>query len=192
MESHVKKVCQTSYYHIRNINSIRRILTDESAAILIHALVTSRLDNGNSLLFGITNTLMCKLQRVQNTAARVLSRTRKFEHITPVLRNLHWLPVKQRVAFKIMLITWKALNDSAPTYMYLQDLLTQYSPHRHLRSSDKHLLVTPRTRTLYGDQAFSVSAPTLWNSLPQEIRSCQSLQTFKCLLKTFMFNSTYN
>ena len=190
MESHVKKVCQTSYYHIRNINNIRRILTDESAAILIHALVTSRLDNGNSLLFGITNTLMCKLQRVQNTAARVLSRTRKFEHITPVLRNLHWLPVKQRVAFKIMLITWKALNDSAPTY--LQDLLTQYSPHRHLRSSDKHLLVTPRTRTLYGDQAFSVSAPTLWNSLPQEIRSCQSLQTFKCLLKTFMFNSTYN
>ena len=88
MDQHVKRVCQSVYFHIRNVNSIRKILTDETAATIIHALITSRIDNGNSLLTGITDRLLRKLQLAQNAAARILTKTRKFDHITPILQEL--------------------------------------------------------------------------------------------------------
>ena len=126
METHVKKICQSSYFQIRNIRSIRNLLSDDSAASLIHSFVTSRLDNGNCLLNGISDALLKKLQLVQNTAARVLTKTRKYDHITPVLKDLHWLPVRERIQYKILLLTWKSLHDVAPPY--LKDLLIPYTP----------------------------------------------------------------
>ena len=189
MEAQVKKMCQTAYFHIRNINSIRRLLSHEAAATLVHAFITSRLDDGNSLLYGINDCLLKKLQLIQNTAARVLSKTRKYDHITPVLKKLHWLPVKQRIEYKILLLTWKSLNGISPAY--LSDLITHYTPNRELRSSDKRLLYIPRTNTSSGDRAFSISAPCLWNSLPEIIRKANSLDTFKSLLKTHLFACAY-
>ena len=91
MDKHVKKVCQTSYFQIRNINTIWKLLPQEMAAILVHAFITSRLDNGNALLNGISEHHLKKLQLVQNAAARVLTMTRKYDHITPILKDLHWL-----------------------------------------------------------------------------------------------------
>ena len=108
-ELQIKKICQSAYFQIRNINSIRNILSDDTASILVHALITSRLDNGNALLYGISNTLLDKLQRTQNAAARVLLKIRKYDHITPTLIQLHWLPIRQRIQFKILLLTWKSL-----------------------------------------------------------------------------------
>ena len=189
MDEHVKRICQTVYFHIRNVNSIRKILTTETAATIIHALITSRIDNGNSLLTGISERLLCKLQLAQNAAARILTKTRKFEHITPILKELHWLPVRERIQFKLLILTWKSLNGIAPEY--LSNLLVPYKPTRALRSSDKHLLLVPRTLSSLGDRAFSAIAPSLWNSLPLDIRCCDSFQLFKNLLKTHLYNKAY-
>ena len=105
MEAHIKNMCKSTYFQIRNINSIRKVLDDDTAATLVHALVTSRLDNGNALLYGITESQLNKLQLAQNAAARMLTRTRKFDHISPVLQRLHWLPVRYRIHFKLLLHT---------------------------------------------------------------------------------------
>ena len=190
MEKQVKKICQSVFYHIRNVNSIRKTLSDDSAATIIHALITSRLDNGNALLYNINDNLLTKLQLAQNAAARILTKTRKYDHITPVLKELHWLPVRWRIIFKLLLLTWKCVNDKAPSY--LQQLIFPYSPARLLRSSNKFLLTVPRTISSYGDRSFSACAPKLWNSLPMNIREATSLEQFKKLLKTHLFNCAYD
>ena len=128
-----------------------------------------------------------RVQRIQNTAARILTRTRKHDHITPVLEALHWLPVVKRIDFKILTLAYKCLHNLAPKY--LEDLLEWYTPTRSLRSSDQHLLKVPKTRLkTFGDRSFSKAAPTLWNSLPLPIRSAESLDSFKKQLKTYLFN----
>ena len=92
-------------------------LSKESTEILIHAFVSSKLDHCNSLLYGLPAYQLAKLQVLQNTAARVVSLTRKYDHITPVLESLHWLPVKFRIVFKVLLLVYKALNGMAPPYL---------------------------------------------------------------------------
>lgn len=190
MEDQIKNMCKSAYFQIRNINQIRKVLDDDTAATLVHALVTSRLDFGNALLYGITERQLNKLQQAQNAAARMLTRTRKFDHISPVLQRLHWLPIRYRIHFKLLLLTWKALHDMAPSY--ISELLNQHIPSRYLRSSDKHLLSVPRTFSSYGDRAFYASAPRLWNSLPLDLRLCNSLGVFKKSLKTHLFKTAYD
>ena len=190
MDNHIKNVCKSTYFHIRNLYEIRKILDQDTASLLVHALITSRLDNGNSLLYGITDKQINKLQRVQNAAARMLTRTRKFDHITPVLQRLHWLPIKFRIQFKVILLTWKAFHDKAP--VYINELVHFHNPSRHLRSSDKRLLSVPRTFSSYGDRAFYACAPKLWNSLPSNLRFCNSLDVFKKTLKTHLFRIAYD
>ena len=137
-----------------------------------------------------TTIVLNKLQRVQNSAARLLTGTRSREHITPVLRELHWLPIKHRINFEILLITYKALNSLAPPY--LADLLHHHAPSRFLRSISANLLKVPRTkRRTWGDRAFSVAAPTLWNSLPSHIKVSPTLSSFKSALKTYLFTLTF-
>ena len=126
----------------------------------------------NALLIGIQQDLIAKLQRLQNSAARIVSRTRKYEHITPVLIKLHWLPIIFCIQFKVLLLVYKALNRLAPKY--IKELLVPYKPRRHLRSEAKGLLDEPRTRLKFGDCAFSISAPRLWNALPQHLKDIVS------------------
>uniref|UniRef100_A0A3B1IDG0 Reverse transcriptase domain-containing protein n=1 Tax=Astyanax mexicanus TaxID=7994 RepID=A0A3B1IDG0_ASTMX len=186
-KSHINHIVKTSFFHLRNIARLRPTLPTPAAETLIHAFITSRLDYCNSILYGLPSTALQKLQYVQNSAARMLTRSPIRQHITPVLRQLHWLPIKQRIHFKILLITYKALNNLAPPY--LSDLLHRHSPARQLRSADANLL-TQTTSTKYrtrGDRAFAVAAPTLWNSLPLTIRNSESLHSFKRHLKTHLF-----
>ena len=111
MEEHVKNICKTSYYHLRNISKIRKYLTEETTEILVHAFVSSKLDYCNSLLYGLPkHNMMSSLQSVQNTVARIVTLTKKFDHITPVLIQLHWLPVHFRILFKVLLLVYEALN----------------------------------------------------------------------------------
>lgn len=121
-------ICKSSFYHLKNIASIRRFLSLHHCEILIHAFVTNKLDHCNSLLTGLPKYLIEKLQHVQNSAARLLTYTRKYDHITPVLKELHWLPVAERIDFKILLLTFKAINNIAPKY--LQELLIPYETTR--------------------------------------------------------------
>ena len=112
------------------------------------------------------------------------------EHITPILLHLHWLPIRYRIEFKILLITYKALNNLAPSY--IRDLLTPYVPSRQLRSSFKNLLVIPHFNLkTYGARSFSIAAPTLWNTLLSDIMNSSSVSVFKNKLKTFLFNKAF-
>ncbi len=151
---------------------------------LIHALISSRLD------IGLPQSKQSRLQMVQNAAARYLIGTKKRDHITPVLASLHWLPIKLRVDFKIILFAYKALHNSAPDYIC--DLIKPYTASRSLRSSDQLLLSVPRSRCkTKGDRAFSVVAPKLWNSLPLNIRASPSLDAFKSSLKTYFYSLAF-
>uniref|UniRef100_A0A8C7PYQ5 Reverse transcriptase domain-containing protein n=1 Tax=Oncorhynchus mykiss TaxID=8022 RepID=A0A8C7PYQ5_ONCMY len=141
-EEHIKTISRTAFFHLRNIAKIRNFLSKNDAEKLIHAFVTSRLDYCNALLSGYPDKALNKLQLVLNTAARILTRTKQFDHITPVLAYLHWLPVKARADFKVLLLTYKALHGLAPTY--LSDLVLPYIPTHTLRSQDAGLLIVPR------------------------------------------------
>ncbi len=136
-DSHVSSICKTAFFHLKNISKLRPMLSMSNAEMLIHAFMTSRLDYCNALLGGCSTRLINKLQMVQNAAANVLTRTRKYDHIGPVMLTLHWLPIKHRIDFKILLITYKALNGLAP--QYLHKLLSHYSPPCPLRSQNSGL-----------------------------------------------------
>lgn len=190
MDKHINTVCRSGYTQLRQIGHIRKYLTTDATKSLVNSLVTSRLDYCNALLSGVPKTLLGRLQTLQNTAARIITRTSRYEHITPVLKELHWIPVSHRVEFKILVITYKALHDQSPGY--IKDMLEVYQPARNLRSQNTNQLVVPRTKTVrYGGRSFSSVAPRLWNALPVSIRNSGSVTVFKKLLKTHMFINVY-
>ncbi len=131
-EKHISNVTKTAFFHLRNIAKLRNMLPVSDAEKLVHAFMTSRLDYCNALLGGCPASSINKLQIVQNAAARVLTRSRKYDHITQILQSLHWLPIKFRISYKILLLAYKALNGLAPAY--LTSLLSRYNPSRSLRS----------------------------------------------------------
>ena len=174
-----------------NIGFIRKYLTYDAAKIIIHAFVVSKFDYCNSLLYGLPSYLIQKLQHVQNSAARLVNQCPRFCHITPVLRDLHWLPVSFRIEFKIMLITYQVLHDRTP--IYIQELLQLHTPSRNLRSSNRNLLVKPYFNlNSYGKRALSVAAPELWNNLPEDIKSANSIDDFNANLKRFFLRELMN
>ena len=188
----VNNVCKTCYYHIRNIWRIRKSLNVESTKTLVHAMVMPRLDFMNSLYFGLKNSEIQKLQKVQNAAARLVVLATRRAHITQHLHDLHWLPVRQRIKYKMILTTYKCLHGMGPDYLI--DLLELYKNERNgLRSEDTKLLKEPLSRlTSFGDRAFRTAAPCLWNKLPFSIRDLDSTATFKKKLKTYLFNEHFN
>ena len=101
LKPHISNIVRVSSFHIRNISRIRKYmyLNQSAAEQIIHAFVTSRLDNGNALFYGLPQNQISRLQHIQNTAARVVTLSRKSCHITPILKELHWLPVSQRIVF---------------------------------------------------------------------------------------------
>ena len=164
---------------------IRKYLDVNATKSLVNSTFTSRLDYCNSLLHGLDAVHLKPLQMCQNNAARVITSTPKRDHITPVLRELHWLPVKQRLEYKIILLTFKCRVGRGPQYLSDMPVLSPYVPPRPLRSQDKDLLdVPPRARLdHYGGRAFVNAAPELWNSLPHKLRAMWSL-SLEILLNT--------
>ena len=182
--AHVTALYKACYFHLRSLRHIRRSLTDDMAKSIAVALVQSRLDYCNSLLFGVSQFNLDKLQRVQNLAARLTLNDWR-SPIPHLFVKLHWLPIHSRIKFKISSLTFKLLSDNQPAN--LRSLLTPYAPPRLLRSSDKCLLTQPRTSTSIGKRAFNVCAPAVWNSIPLQIRLSPSLASFKRNLKTLYF-----
>ena len=191
MTTHVDEVCKTLLFQLRKISSIRNYLTQSVTQTLVSSLILSRLDYCNSLLSGITGENLSKLQHIQNHAARVIKRIKKSDHITPILIELHWLPVCERIDYKIALMCFKCLNGIAPSY--LRDLVKVYSPNRSLRSAmDATVLVKPSPNySSIGERAFTFYGPKVWNSLPSSIRNLKNIDTFKRHLKTFLFRRAY-
>ena len=191
MDKHVNNICKGAWMHLRNIGKLRPFLDNSSCEKLVHAFVSSKIDSNNGLLYGITKDKIHKIQRVQNAAARIVSRTPKYDHITPILKSLHWLPVSQRIDYKILLLAFKCLNNIAP--IYLQELLEISCKPRALRSNSNNVLLCPRTKSVkYGNRTFTYSASTLWNSLPLPIRQCKTVSDFKCKVKTHLFKIAYD
>ena len=134
-----------------------------------------------AVLHGITDNLLQRLQSVQNAAARLVTRTGRRQHITPVLRELHWLPVRRRVEFKIATLVFKALNNLASPYL-VDDCNLVSDDTRRLRSAASVTGTVPRTRTRLGDRSFAVAGPRVWNSLPAALRAVEDYEQFKAQL----------
>ena len=135
-----------------------------------------------------------KLQRIQNACTRLIYCSPKFCHVTPLLMELHWLPVKQRIAFKLLLITYKSLNLMAPIYLFDLIFIVQAGRYNFRSSNRELLLVHPRIKSkkTLADRSFMLAAPNLWNKLPAEIRSSPTLNIFKSRLKTHLFTLAFN
>jgi len=174
---------------ISTLRHVRQSLPNDVAKIVACSIVDSRLDYCNSLFVGMCDRNFKKLQRVQNTLARVVLRAGKFEHITPVLIQLHWLPVKQRALYKLALITLNVLQHNNP--VYLRDLLTTRNPSRNLRSSSQQLLSVGCMRTVLSSRCFRHSAAINWNDLPFDIWACDYVNVFRRKLKPRLFNIAY-
>ena len=153
--------------------------------------ITSKLDFNNSLLQGLPDILLNKLQIIQNAAAHIVAGASKRDHITPILQHLHWLPVKQRIKYKILLFVYKALQGLAPTYISEMITLRENLSCSSCLNGQKLLLV-PRSRTVtYGDRNFRTAGPQLWNELPSSIKCWESIDEFKGLLKTHLFKDAF-
>ena len=193
MENHINQSCKSANFHIRNICSIKKYLDQKTIETLVHAFITSRMDFCNSILVGITKRNLARLQRIQNRAARLCLGIPKFARVSNIslLKTLHWLPVSFRIDFKILLLTFKCIHGLAPSY--LSELVNVRCLDRTLRSSGGLVLDVPKSRTkTFGDRAFSVAAPRLWNELPAHLRSTWTVEGFKQDLKTHYCDIAFN
>ena len=189
-DNHISDVVRSCNYHIRSLRHIRHLIDRDTAVTLACSIVASRLDYCNSLLYGVTDANIVKLQRVQNSLARTVCDLPYGASTTGLLRELHWLPIKQRITYKIASITYRTCHSSQP--VYLRDLLINYQPARTLRSSNSHLLVVPnRVKTVTSSRAFSVAAPTIWNHLPDTCKTADSFNVFKRRLKCHLFDAAF-
>ena len=196
MASQVSSVCRSAYYHLFRIANIRASLTIVACKTIVHALVISCLNQGNALLYGITDRLLHRLEMIQHSVARVIMWIKRHDRqrITTVLRRLHWLPVKWRINYyKIVILVFRALHGLAPAYV--STLITPYEPCRALRSTGSALLCVPRHNLeRYGRRSFSCAGPVLWNSLPEDMRLADSLNSLNPTSKHIILNLhiTYN
>ena len=190
MKPQISNCIRSSVYQLRNIRRIREHLNPQATKQLVHAFITSRLDMYNSTLFGLSNSQISRMQRIQNSAARLVSRSRNSAHITPILKQLHWLPVRERLEYKILSLVYRLNTNQAPTYM--SEMMQIYKPTRAgLRSGNDHRFFEVRARRSWGDRSFMVAAPRLWNSLPIAIKSSSNLSNFQKCLKTYLMKKAY-
>ncbi len=186
MDQHVNSVVKNCNYHLQALRHIRPSLSRDAAAAIACSIVHSRLDYCNALLVGTTSSNLDKLQRVQNRAARIVSvASRQQSGSRDLLLKLHWLPVASRITFKTATLCYKALRLGQPSY--LSSTLIPYNPVRRLRSSSLELLDEPFVKTKIGGRRFSAVAPRVWNKLPLDCRTADSLSVFKSRLKTHLF-----
>jgi len=193
MRTHVSKTVSSCFAALRQIRSIRRTITRPVLKSLVVALVLSRLDYGSATLAGLPGTLLNRLQYVLNAAARLIFTARKFDHVTPLLRDLHWLRVPERLDFRLAVLVYRCLHGTAPTYLSCElRRVTDCESRQRLRSASTAALIVPSTRcSTIGDRAFPVAASRVWNSLPSSVTSAPSLPVFRRLLKTALFARSY-
>jgi hypothetical protein len=191
MAEQVTYVSRGGYYQLRQLRALTKCMSEDATKTLIHSFITSRLDYCKLLYNGISDGLMNRLQSVQNAAARLVMDVGRREHITPVLRQLHWLPVRQRVQYKLATLGYRSLTGTAPAYLSEECQLTTNARARSLRSSDCQTCTVRRSHSNFDDRCFSVAGPNMWNKLLLELRQSDSeisYNSFKRLLNTYVFD----
>ncbi len=184
LQEHVSYICKRGFYHVKDLFTLRKFLNQKETNTAAHAFVTSILDYGNSLFYGISGYLIDKMQVLQNAAVRAVVKKRKFDKISKDRMKLNWLPVEARIKFKYLLMTWKCVHGKAPCY--LQDLL---KANTSIRTQYHNTFLVPKINNeTQGRIAFAKAAPSLWNALPEHIRKIDKIETFKKMVKTHLFN----
>ena len=189
MTQQVNSLISSVNYHLRNIRRIAKFLDQDTKHHVIRCLILSRMDYGNALLYGCKSKDLDRLQALQNKAVKLIFNAGKRDSLAPLLNTLHWLPIRERIKYKLCMYIYKCLNGTAP--QYLVDFIT-YKPKgtRFTRSSmDTTLLTSQYARTSIGDKSFCISGPLLWNSLPKNIREAHTLSGFKKGLKSCLYPS---
>ena len=189
MSKHITKICVSSFFYLYNIRRIRNYLSQTSNETLIYAFVSSRLNYWNSLLYGLPDFLLNKLQRVQNSSARLIFNEHKFCQTTPLIMELNWLPIRLTIEFKILLITFEILHGLAP--YYLSYLLLLLGVHQDIILGTQMITFYLATLGFISkasrDRSFTCAARKLWNALPFDVRCAKSVAVFKFNLKTHLF-----
>ena len=187
MSDQINNICKSVRFQLRSVSQIRRYITRDACNHVIRSHVLSRLDYCNGLLTDIPDVQIRRLQRLQNWAARIIFKVGRRQDPSVLIGSLHWLTIKERVMFKILLLVFKTFHNQAPKY--INSCLQLYAPLRtNLRSSaNPFRLPCPRTRSKAGDRTFTVAATKEWNKLPSSIKSADSVSIFKKLLKTHLF-----
>jgi hypothetical protein len=191
MSKQVSAIVSAANYQLRNLRRLRRYLDQDTRHQVVRALILSRLDYGNALLYGTTAKELNRLQSIQNKSAKLIFSAARLDSPAPLLHSLHWLPIRERITFKLCLYVYKALNGHAPHYL-INSLKLKGKPSQGpitRSSSDTSLLVIPPTRICVGDQAFAAAGPSVWNTLPRHIRDAPTIDSFKQGLKTHLYPS---
>ena len=207
MTTHVDAKCTAAFHQLYSLRRIRKYLSHQATESLIHAFIFSHIDYCNGLLNGASKHLINKLQRIQNMAARLVYKLPKSSHVTPLLINLHWLPVKYHIRYKILLYTFKAIHQSAPQYINDMFIMKSTRYRSQLSSITRNIvfingnisvdvafndiiyLAVPRTKSVtFKQRSLVVSGPQLCNSLPTVIKMEKSMVGFKRKIKLICSN----
>ena len=192
MKKHIGILSSACFYQLRRLRSLRSYIDNATMQTLVSAFILARLDYCNSTLANLPTSTLAPLQRVMNAAARLVINCRSRDHVTPVLKKLHWLPIRHRISYKLCLLVHLALQGKTPPYV--RSVITPVSeiPSRsHLRSATSNDLQIPASRLKLSSRAFCISGPTAWNALPPSLKSIQNLTNFKKKLKTHLFPLAY-
>ena len=192
-DDHITAICRSTHFHIRNIGKIRNLLSYDACSTIIHALISCRLDYCNSILYNVPKSKTDRLQRIQNQYARILTKSPRREHITPVLMKLHWLKIQDRIIYKMLMLTYKSYYNMAPPY--LCELINKKESHvnTHLGTDHHQLIMPPISKdcsNTFLERSFIYAAPCEWNKLSEHIRT-SNFDCFRKSVKTMLFTQQY-
>jgi len=192
MRTHVSKTVSNCFAALRQLCSIRQSVSRKVMLSMVVSLVLQRLDFGNATLVGVPGYQLSRLPSVLNAAARLVFSRSRYDHVTILLQELHWLRIEQRIEFKLSVLVFRCLNGLAPSYLSCDlQRVSDLVARRRLRSSSTSTLVVPPTRLSAGDRAFPVAAVWTWNSLPTPLISLSLLASFRRQLKTELFARSF-
>ena len=192
MKKHVIKICQTAYFELKRISSIRRFLTEDATETLVTSYILSRLDYCNCILMGAPSCVIQPLQKVQSFTARLILMAPRHDHFTTtLLQKLHCVPFQSALNTKLHACASMLWMDPV---LLTSELLYIYTPSRTFRSSSysRMLKIPQHKRKTHGYRTFAYFAPYVWNLLPQDFRQCSTLPSFKTKLKTFLFFTVFS
>lgn len=190
MRDHIKNSTKSALYALKQLKKMKPFIPQDDLKTIVQSLVLSKLDYGNAILTGTPKTHLAPLRSVLNMAARLITGAKRYDHITPVLRSLNWLPMEGRCIYKLACITHKTLHSQSPNY--LNNKLVKAGTARSLRSSNSLLLIPPKLKKKTTQaRSFSGSVPRIWNSLPADLRCNPSLPCFKRDLKFLLLKKYF-